>query len=146
MESGVQMTLEQWAPEIFQRPTVGVLEHHARTSRLQEKELASKETDPHSLGKYLESLTRSGKKINPNGLSMRTLGECLAVTEDLTSLQYSLNWIGGGTTSNGNYSTLNCTEYLKTESEFTLSDILEDAVSEKYFLSRQQVEKVVFTP
>lgn len=43
----------------------------------------------------------------------------------------------------GNYSTLNCMEYLKTESVCTLSDILEEIVAEKYFLSRQQTEKIV---
>ena len=51
---------------------------------------------------------------------------------------------GGGTTSNGNYLTLNCTEYLKTESECTLSDILDDVVPRKYFLSKEQMDKIVW--
>ena len=50
----------------------------------------------------------------------------------------------GGTTSNGNYSTLNCTEYHKTESACILSDILEQEAPKKYFLSKEQMEKIVF--
>lgn len=35
-------------------------------------------------------------------------------------------------------------EYHKTESVSILSDILEAEAAEKYFLSRQQMEKIVF--
>lgn len=96
MENGVQMTLEQWMPQIFQRQTVGVLEPHAKISLLPEKGEGSRETDPPSLEKYLESLERSGKKISLNGSSMKMLRECLAATEDLISCPYSLSWMWGG--------------------------------------------------
>lgn len=116
----------------------------AKISLSQEGEPVSKETEAVSSEKYLESLPRSGKRINLNGSSMKMLRECLAAIKDLTSFPYSLNLTGGGTTLNGSYSTLNCTEYLKTESESILSDILEAEVPEKYFLSAQQMERIVF--
>ena len=95
-ENGAQLTLEQLMPEIFQRQTVGVSVHHARTSHLPENEKDLTETEVVSLEKFLGSSTNSKKKINPNGLSMRMLRECLAATEDLIISQYSVNWIGGG--------------------------------------------------
>lgn len=144
MENGVQLTLEQWMPQIFQRQTAGVLEPHARISLSEVKEEDLTETEALSLEKYLGSLKRFGKKIDPNGSSMKTLRECLAVTEDLTSCPYSLKWIGGGTTSNGKYSSLVISGFLRNESESTLSDILEDEVPEKYFLSTEQMNKIVF--
>lgn len=144
MESGVQLTLEQWMPQIFQKLTVGVSELPAKTSPLPVNEKGLKETDQVLLEKYSEFLPKRGKKINLNGLSMKMLRECYRATEDLISLGYSLNLIGGGTTLNGNYSTLNVTEYLKTESECTLSDILEAEVPEKYFLSKEQMDKLLF--
>ena len=138
------MTLDQWMPEIFQKQTVGALEHHAKISQLPETEPDSMEIGHHSLERYLESLEKSGKKIGLNGSSMKMLRECFQATEDLISCPYSLSWMWGGTTSNGNYSTLNCMEYHKTESVSILLDILEPEVAEKYFLSAQQVEKIVF--
>lgn len=96
MENGVQMTLEQWMPQIFQKQTVGASERLVRTSQWPESGEDLKETDPHSLEKYLESLEKQGKRINLNGSSMKMLKECLAATEDLTSCPYSLNWMWGG--------------------------------------------------
>lgn len=96
MVNGVQMTLEQWMPEIFRKQTVGVSELPVRTSPLLEKEKALKETGHLSLERYLESLEKSGKRINLNGSSMKMLRECLAATEDLTICPYSLNFGGGG--------------------------------------------------
>ena len=50
----------------------------------------------------------------------------------------------GGTMRNGKCSTLRTSEFHKTEKGASLSDILEDEVSQKYFLSREQTEKIVF--
>lgn len=50
----------------------------------------------------------------------------------------------GGTIQNGKYSTLKTTECHKTESECILLDILESVVSEKYFLSKPQMERILF--
>lgn len=44
---------------------------------------------------------------------------------------------------NGKLSTLQITSH-KTERGYSLSDILEEVVDQKYFLSKQQMEKIVF--
>ena len=45
---------------------------------------------------------------------------------------------------NGKFSILNTTEYRKTGNAVLLSDILEDIVDQKYFLSKEQTERIVF--
>ena len=44
---------------------------------------------------------------------------------------------------NGRFSTQNITEYPKTGSVCILSDILEDTVPQKFYLSREQTERIV---
>lgn len=51
---------------------------------------------------------------------------------------------GGGMMQNGKLSTLPTLSH-KTEREYLLSDILEEVTEEKYFLSKPQMEKIVFT-
>lgn len=144
MANGIQMTLEAWMAETFPEQTVGVLEPPAKTSRLPENVLDSKAIEALSLEKYLESLGKSRKKRDLNGCSMKMLRECLAATEDLTTLKFSLQWMNWGTTLNGSFSTQKIGECRKTGSVCTLSDILEDVEDEKYFLSQAQMEKIVF--
>ena len=96
MENGVQLTLEQWMPEIFQEQIVGASEHLAKTSQLPENEKGLKVTDQASLEKYLGSLMNSKKKINPDGLSMRMLKECYQAMGDGISSQLSVKWMWGG--------------------------------------------------
>jgi intein/homing endonuclease len=50
----------------------------------------------------------------------------------------------GGMMQNGKCSTLRTSEFHKTEKGASLSDILENEVPQKYFLSREQTEKIVF--
>lgn len=145
MESGIQLTLEMCMPELCPWLTVGASAHPAKTSQWQDTEKDLKETEVPSFEKYFESLGKRGKKIDPNGSSTKMLRECFQATEDLTSLPFSLKWIGGGTTQNGFYSTLNITEYPRTGRECILSDILEVEVPQKYFLSKEQTERIVFT-
>lgn len=51
----------------------------------------------------------------------------------------------GGTMRSGKCSTLKTSECHKIEKGCSLSDILEDEVPQKYFLSKGQTEKIVFT-
>lgn len=142
--NGTQMTLEMWMPELFPKPTVGVSAHLARISVLPEKEQALTETDHPSLEKYLELSGKKGNKIDPNGLSMKTLRECFHQIGGVTSCQYSWKWTNWGTTQNGRFSTQKIGECRKIGSECILSDILEPKADGKYFLSAQQTEKIVF--
>lgn len=143
MGNGMLPTLEMCEQMNFLDQIVGASEHHARTSQLQEIERVLQETDQVSFEKYFGYLGKQGKKIDLNGCSMKMLRECYQATEDLTTLPFSLKWTGGGTTYNGNYSTLNTMEYPRTVKECSLSDILEDTVDEKYFLSSTAVERLM---
>ena len=139
MGNGIQMTLEMWMPEACPRQTVGALEHHVRTFLSQENGQDWTETDQALYAKFLDSWKNKKSKTGLNGLSMKMLRECFLATEDSTICQSSLKWTDLGTISNGRISTQNGS-FPKTGSAYTLSDILEDTVDEKYFLSREQME------
>ena len=145
MENGIQMTLEMWMPEAFQKPIAGVSERLVKTSLLQGNGRGLTETEAPSLEKYLESLGKLKKKVDLNGLSTKMLRECLAATEDLTTLKFSLRWMDWGTIANGSFSTQKIGECHRTESACILSDILEAEAPQKYFLSREQMERIVFS-
>lgn len=144
MVNGTQMTLEMFMPGMFRKQTVGASERPVSRSQSPENEQEWME-NPVSFEKYFAYCKKSGKKIDLNGCSMKMLRECFQATEDLTTLPFSLKWTGGGMTSHGRYSTLNITEYRKTGSVCLLSDILEVVVPQKYFLSKEQTERIVFS-
>ena len=145
MESGIQLTLEMCMPELCPWLTVGASAHPAKTSQWQDTEKDLTETEVPSFEKYFESLGKRGKKIDLNGSYTKMLRECYQATEDLTSLPFSLKWMNSGTMQNGSFLTQNITEYPRTGSVCILSDILEVEVPQKYFLSKEQTERIVFT-
>ena len=83
-----------------------------------------------------------GKKIDPNGYSVKMLRICLALETDLTSLGSSLKWGGMGTVSNGRCLTAKTLEFPKTERGCSLSDILIPDVLEKYYLSKEKAKRL----
>lgn len=87
--------------------------------------------------------SKKKQKINPSGWSMRTLRECYQVTTDTTSYPYFLQWMDWGMTQNGRLSTQKISDYLRIGKECTLSDILENVVASKYYLSQAQMGKIV---
>ena len=95
MESGTQAMFEQLTLPIFQELTAGLSEPLAKISALpgEEQDLTEKEVALYE--KFLESWKSSKKKINPHGLSTKTLRECFLATEDLISYQSSLfnQWV-----------------------------------------------------
>ena len=142
-ENGTQMTLEMFLPEIFQEQTAGHSERLARTSLSPENGQDWTVTDQALYEKFLDSWKNKKNKTDLNGLSMRMLRECFLQTEDSTICQSSLKWTDLDTILNGRISTQNGS-FHKAGSAYTLSDILEDSVEQKYFLSREQMEKIVF--
>ena len=64
--------------------------------------------------------------------------------EDGISPDFSLSWTKTGTMQNGKFSTQNISESHKTENVVWLSDILEEEVDQKYFLSKEQTERIIF--
>ena len=92
--------------------------------------------------KYLD-LSKKKQKINPSGWSMKTLRECYQATTDTTSYPYFLQWMDWGMTLNGRLSTQKILESRRIGKECTLSDILENVVASKYYLSPAQMAKIV---
>ena len=144
MENGTQLTFEKCMPETYQKQTVGASDSHAKTSRSQESNSDFKETVQACFSELCTLSDSSKKKINPLSFSLRTLKICLVLMEDGISPDCSLKWIGGGTMQNGKCSTPEISECRRTEKGVSLSDILEAGVPQKYFLSKEQVEKIVF--
>lgn len=96
MESGTQMTLEEYMPETFQEQIAGVLDSHVKTSQLQESNLGFKETVQACFSELCILSDNSKKKINPLTFSLRTLRICLVLMEDGISPDCSLKWSRGG--------------------------------------------------
>ena len=138
------MILNQSEPNNYQKQNVGDSERLAKISVLPDCVKDYPETDQVLYEKFLDCWKNKKKKTDLNGLSMKMLRECFLQTKDSTICQSSLNWTGLGMIVNGRILTQNGS-FLKTGSAYTLSDILEDSVPEKYFLSREQMEKIVFS-
>ena len=80
----------------------------------------------------------------PKYLFIENVENLLSINGGAISSNFSLSWTRSGTMRNGRLSTVKISEYRKTGSGCSLSDILEESVPEKYFLSREQVEKIAF--
>ena len=143
MENGTQMTLEQYQPETFLKPIVGVSDFLARISALQESKSDFTETVLACFSELCTLLDSKKKKRNPLTCSLRTLKIFLALMEDGTLPDFSLKWTGGGTMQNGKFSTRKTSEFRKTGNAVSLSDILEAEVDEQYFLSPKATQRLL---
>ena len=101
MESGTQAMFEQLTLPIFQELTAGLSEPLAKISALpgEEQDLTEKEVALYE--KFLESWKSSKKKINPHGLSTKTLKgmlssnrglDFLSIIVEMDRLGYDLEW------------------------------------------------------
>ncbi len=76
--------------------------------------------------------------------SSRMFPVCLTTTKAGHLKQSSIHWMNWGMMYAGRYLTAKISEYRNHEIECTLSDIIEESVPEKYFLSRKQAEKLLY--
>ena len=83
----------------------------------------------------LKNLSISSSKMFP---------VCLIITQAKHLKQSSVHWMSWGMMCAGRYLTAKISEFPSHEIECSLSDILEDNVSEKYYLSRKQAEKLLY--
>lgn len=83
----------------------------------------------------LKNLSISSSKMFP---------VCLTMTQAKHLKQSSVHWMAWGMMCAGRYLTAKISEYPNHEIECSLSDILEDNVPEKYYLSRKQAEKLLY--
>lgn len=70
--------------------------------------------------------------------------DCLTMTPAGHLKQSSVRWMNWGMMLCGRYLTAKILEFHNLENECILSAILEDNVPEKYYLSRRQVEKILY--
>lgn len=83
----------------------------------------------------LKNLSISSSKMFP---------VCLTTTKAGHLKQSSVHWMSWGMMCAGRYLTAKISEFPSHEIECSLSDILEDNVPEKYYLSRKQAEKLLY--
>ena len=133
-ENGTPLISDMFGQMMFLMPNAGVSEHPAKISQSQESGQDLTVIEVPSFERYFDLCGKKGKKISPNGLSTKMLRECLAATEDLTSLPFCLKWTNWGTIVNGKLLTASITEYLKTGKECILLDTKEVVDKKIFFL------------
>ena len=133
-ENGIGLISDLFGQMMFPGLIAGASEHPVRTSQSQESEQDLTETEAPSFERYFALSGKQGKKIDLNGLSTKMLRECLAATEDLTILPFSLKWTNSGMISNGRFSTASITPYRRTGKGCTLLDTKEVVDKKIFFL------------
>lgn len=83
----------------------------------------------------LKNLSISSSKMFP---------VCLTTTQAGHLKQSSVHWMAWGMMCAGRYLTAKISEFPNHENECILSDILEENVPERYYLSRKQAEKLLY--
>ena len=145
MVNGTQPTSARSTAGRFPKPISGASALRARISQLQAQEPDWPETAAVSFEKYFGFLKKWKKQIDPSGCSTRMLRACLVHDQDSTTFPFCLKWKDWGMMSNGRFLTAKIGQFRKTGRGSILSDILEAAVDQQFFLSRQQMEKIVLS-
>ena len=127
----------------FLKRMYGLREVLVKTSLLQGEEAGFTVTEADSFLTSLASSKARRKKLNPNRLSLRMLKVFCQAMPDGISSNISVNWPKLGTMSSGRFSIPKIMESRKTGSGCILSDILEAAVDEKYYLSDERTVAVL---
>ena len=145
MENGTQMMFEELSQTIYHEQNVGVLDFPAKTSVSQDTNTDLKEIAQTYFSELQTLLNRSKRKIDPTPFSLKMLRIYFLLIEDSTLQDFSLNWTRSGTMRSGKLSTRNTTVSRRTAKECLLLDVLEEQVDVKYFLSKNQAEKIVLS-
>jgi hypothetical protein len=94
-------------------------------------------------GTLFFEIARFAQQIKPRFYSLKTLKGYYLTTKGTRSELSSIRWMNLGMTQNGKCLTLKISESPKTEKGCSLSDILEEQVDEKYFLSSEVTKRLV---
>lgn len=92
---------------------------------------------------YLVGQTEEDKK--PSFLFVENVKNLLSVNGGWDFARLLAEMDRGGTMQSGRFSTQPTLEYRKTGNAVSLSDVLEDEVPQKYFLSKEQTQKITFS-
>lgn len=141
-EGEVEMqTLQQYQMSLFEESEVSMLsvaDFRAKLSALQESGKVSK------ILEELSSLKLQGSHLFSDHAiySLRTSKDSSITKEGLRSRRSSEPWMNSGMTVSGTVLTQRLT-FRKIGSEYSLSDILEENVPEKYFLSQEMTNRLL---
>ena len=129
----MQKTSQKLKQRNCRKQIADVLDFPAQTSELQEGKQGCRESNQDFSLKLSDFLKKQKKRIDLNGCSLKMLEICYQSQKDLILQGYSLHWIKLGMTHNGKCWIVPALKCHSTEKGYTLSDILEEEVEEKYF-------------
>src|SRR5690606_6880294 len=143
--SGQHMTLQKFQMTIFDtledKSMSSVRGSHVRLFQLLGNEKALRTLEGLYSLKSLVSQISSDHAI----YTLRKSQDCSTMTTEIPLRPSSESWMNSGMMRNGMCLTLKTLEFPKTEKGCSLSDILEDNVPEKYFLSSEKAAKLIAT-
>ena len=139
------MTLQAYQMTLFnplELSTLSVEDFRARLSQLQEIEEDLK------IQEEVYFLKSQGSHLfsDPKYYSWKTSEGYSTMTKEEHLKPSCKRWMDWGTTWNGKCLTAKILECHKTENECSLSDILEEKVDEKYFLSEDKLKRLILNP
>ena len=134
------MTQEKLYPNSYPISTFWLEDFPVSLSQSQEREKDLTTQEERCFSRLLELLPLKNLSIS----SSKMFPVCLTTTKAGHLKQSSVHWMAWGIMCAGRYLTAKISEFLSHEIECSLSDILEDNVPEKYFLSRKHAEKLLY--
>lgn len=140
----MQETSERFEQMTFPWLIVGVSDSPVRTSALPESSWDSMEKEAVCFSQLCELYRTQKKKIAPHTYLLRTLKTFLVLMEERTSLNFSLRWMKLGMMRNGRFSIPQTLAFRKAGKECSLWDIIEENADQKYFLSMEQMGKIMW--
>ena len=134
------MTQEKLYPNSYPISTFLLEDFPVSLSQSQEQEKDLTIQEERCFSRLLELLPLKNLSIS----SSKMFPVCLTMTQAKHLKQSSVHWMAWGMMCAGRYLTARISEFPSHEIECSLSDILEDNVPEKYYLSRKQAEKLLY--
>ena len=134
------MTQEKLYPNSYPISTFLLEDFPVSPSQSQEREKDLTTQEERCFSRLLELLPLKNLSIS----TWKTFPVCLTTTKAGHLKQSSVHWMAWGIMCAGRYLTAKISEFPSHEIECSLSDILEDNVPEKYYLSRKQAEKLLY--
>lgn len=134
------MTQEKSYPNSYPISTLLPADFPVSPSQSQEQERVLTIQEERCFLKLQELLPLKNLSIS----SSKMFPVCLTMTQAKHLKQSSVHWMAWGMMCAGRYLTAKISEFPSHEIECSLSDILEDNVPEKYYLSRKQAEKLLY--
>ena len=142
-ESGKRMMSQNLNHPMCQEQTSGALDSPVRIFQLQESSGDWSEKEVEYILTLLTSSKAKKKVISPHTFLLKTLRTCYQLMQDSILPRFCLKWEKQGMTVAGRCLTQKTTEFHKTESACSLSQILEAEVDEKYYLSEEKTKQLL---